>query len=577
VTVTEPGSYPRRRDVRDARTSPSGSPARPAAADASRGATATAVRTPAPRRPVDGAEGTQGSGTPRGPAAGPTEGAGDVSLIHAGDDPRGRHASGAGEGFTRLVLLTVLGAAVPGTGLVAAGRRVAGWLVLLPVLAAVGALIAVVGTGRLVPLAQRVVFDPQAMLLVAVGALVLAAVWGLVIVASHASLRAEVTRGGLTRAQRLASLLLVTALVAVVAAPSATAARYAMANRSLLMKVFGHDSDGGAGPNTAAADPWASVPRVNVLLLGADTGADRVGTRPDTIIVASIDTKTGSSTLLSLPRQLEDVPFAKGSKAQALWPTACKDDGTGGCMLNAVYLFGTNHPELFGGTANGNDPGIEATKQAVAEATGLPIDYEVKVDLEGFQQLVDAMGGLVLNVPRDIPIGGGTNLETGGKYKITGWIKEGPNQKLDGFNALWFARSREGSDNDDRMRRQQCVISAAVAQYDVTQLAAKFPALASAAEQNIQTDIPAKELSAFADLGQRVKGGDLRAISFTKDNINTGNPDYAALRQLVRDAIAPPPAATTTATATTSVTPAPAPSPSATASADQAVDPTTTC
>ncbi|MBF5083101.1 LCP family protein [Quadrisphaera sp. INWT6] len=574
MTVTEPGSYPRRRDVRDARTSPGGRPARPAAADAPRGATATAVRTPAPRRPVDGAEGT---GTTRGPAAGPTEGAGDVSLIHAGDDPRGRHASGAGEGFTRLVLLTVLGAAVPGTGLIAAGRRVSGWLVLLPVLAAVGALLAVVGTGRLVPLAQRVVFDPQAMLVVAVGALALAAVWALVIVTSHASLRSEVTRGGLTRAQRLASLLLVTALVAVVAAPSATAARYAMANRSLLMNVFGHDSDGGTGPNTAAADPWADVPRVNVLLLGADTGSDRVGTRPDTIIVASIDTKTGSSTLLSLPRQLEDVPFPEGSKAQALWPTACKEDGTGGCMLNAVYLFGSLHPDLFGGTANGNDPGIEATKQAVAEATGLPISYEVKVDLEGFQQLVDAMGGITLNVPRDIPIGGGTNLETGGKYKITGWIEEGPDQKLDGYHALWFARSREGSDNDDRMRRQQCVISAAVQQYDVAQLAAKFPALASAAEQNIQTDIPYGELSAFVDLGQRVKGGDLRALSFTKDNISTGNPDYAALRQLVADAIAPAPAATAAVTATTSVTPAPAPSPSATASADQAVDPTTTC
>ncbi len=493
------------------------------------------------------------------------------------EDPRGRHASGTGEGFTRLVLLTVLGAAVPGSGLIAAGRRFWGWLVLLPVLAALGAALAVLGTGRLVPLARSVVFEPKAMLVLAVGAVVLALVWCLVITTSHASLRSA--RGDrLTRGQRLASLVLVTALMAVVVAPSATAARYALANRSLLTSVFGSAKDG-TGPDTGSANPWADIPRVNVMLLGADTGSDRVGTRPDTIIVASIDTKTGNSTLLSLPRQMEHVPFPEGSKAAKLWPAACKEDGDGGCMLNAVYLFGTQHADLFGGTANGNDPGIEATEQAVGTATGLKIDYQVTIDLEGFQQLVDAMGGITLNVPRDIPIGGGHNLETGGTYPITGWIKKGQAQELDGYHALWFARSREGSDNNDRMARQQCVISAAVKQYDVAKLAAAFPALAATAEKNIQTDIPAAELNAFVDLGQTVKGGDLRALSFTSANTDTGNPDYPALRQLVQNALYPAPAAPAASAAPSSAAPsvAPAPSASATADPDAAIDPGATC
>ncbi|MGQ7297319.1 LCP family protein [Quadrisphaera sp. KR29] len=556
MTVTEPGSYPRRRDVRDSRDVRGARGAGPA-----RGATATAARPPAPRRP------------PEGP---PSRPASEVTLIHAGDDPRGRHASSTGEGFTRLVLLTVLGAALPGAGLVAAGRRW-GWLVLLPVLAALGALGAVVATGRLVPLARSVVFNPTAMLVLAAGAVVGALLWCLVVVASHAGLRRSPAVGRLSRGQRLASLVLVTALLALVVAPSATAARYAMANHDLLEGVFGSESRDGDGPDTGAADPWAQVPRVNVLMLGADTGADRVGTRPDTIMLASIDTRTGGTTLLNLPRQLEDVPFPEGSAAAKAWPKACKEDGEGGCMLNAVYLFGTLHPEMFGGTEDGNDPGVEATKEAVSTATGLDVDYYAMVDLEGFQQLVDAMGGLTLNVPRDIPIGGGHNLETGGTYPVTGWIKKGQAQQLDGYQALWFARSREGSDNNDRMARQQCVVSAAVQQYDALALAQAFPAIAEAAEKNIQTDIPADELNAFVTLGQTVKGGDLRALSVTSANISTGDPDYDALRAMVQEALYPPPpapAAPADASAPASGAPAPAP---AEVDPHQAVDPTTTC
>lgn len=569
MTVTGPGSYPRRRDVRDSRDVSDirdGSGGRgPRGAARGATATATAARPPAPRRAPEGA--------PPRPAAN------EVTLIHAGDDPRGRHASSSGEGFTRLVLLTVLGAALPGAGLVAAGKRFWGWLVLLPVLAALGAAAAVLLTGRLVPMARSIAFDPQAMLVIAAGAALGALLWCVVIVATHASLRRSPGVGRLSRPQRLGSLLLVTALLALVVAPSATAARYAMANHDLLEGVFGSGSRSGNSPDTAAANPWAKMPRVNVLMLGADTGSDRVGTRPDTIMLASIDTKTGDTTLLNLPRQLEDVPFPTGSAAAKAWPKACAADGTGGCMLNAVYLFGTQHPDMFGGTAKGNDPGVEATKEAVATATGLDVDYYAMVDLEGFQQLVDAMGGITLNVPRDIPIGGGHNLETGGKYPITGWIKKGQAQELDGYQALWFARSREGSDNNDRMARQQCVISAAVKQYGPADLAAAFPSLAKAAERNIQTDIPADELNAFVDLGQVVKGGDLRALSFTSANISTGSPDYDALRSMVKNALypappAPAPSAAATAGASPSSSVAPAPAP---ADPHDAVDPSATC
>ena len=69
---------------------------------------------------------------------------------------------------------------------------------------------------------------------------------------------------------------------------------------------------------------------------------------------------------------------------------------------------------------------------------GLPVHYYVMVDLRGFQKMVDAVGGLDVTVQRRTPIGGGTS-------RIVGWIEPGRPAALDGYHALWYARSREGS------------------------------------------------------------------------------------------------------------------------------------
>ena len=529
--VAEPASYPRRRDVRV-------------------GAGAGGV---APREAEDAWDDRDA----------PAEAA------------RGRHASGLGDGFGRLVGLTILGAAVPGAGLWAAGRRVSGGLLLALDVLVVAAAAALLLSGRAVDVARRFVFQPGFLLAAAVAIVVAALVWVVVIVASHLALR----RNALTGGQRALSVVLVTALMALVAVPAATAAQYTMTSRSLLQTVFGEDDRSGPGADTAAADPWADLPRVNVLLVGADTGDDRTGTRPDTLMVASIDTDTGDTVLFSLPRQLEDVPFTAGSEAAAAWPAACAANGAGGCFLNATWLFGEQHPELFPGA---EEPGLAATREAVSSVVGLPVHYEAAIDLKGFEDLVDAMGGLTIDVPRDIPIGGGAILrngvETGRKYPVTDWIRAGEDQTLNGYQALWFARSREGSDNNERMDRQRCVIDAAVREFDVVQLARAFPQLAASAEENLETDIAGSELNAFIELGQRVKSGSLRSLSFTSENIDTASPDYAALQGLVQQALVPPapaPAPSAPSSPSAGATPAPAPAP--TADPEQAVDTSTVC
>ena len=140
--------------------------------------------------------------------------------------------------------------------------------------------------------------------------------------------------------------------------------------------------------------------RYNVLLLGGDSGVDRWGLRPDSITVASIDAETGRTVLVSLPRNMQNFPFAKGSVMHEQFPQGFDCEH---CMLNGVNTWAMDNKELFGKAKN---PGIDATISAVEGITGLKINYWAMVNLKGFRDLVDAVGGVTLNVRQRIPIGG---------------------------------------------------------------------------------------------------------------------------------------------------------------------------
>jgi LCP family protein required for cell wall assembly len=221
-----------------------------------------------------------------------------------------------------------------------------------------------------------------------------------------------------------------------------------------------------------------------------------------------------------------------------------------------------------------SQPGLLATRQAVGEALGLSIDYYALVNLQGFQDVVNAIGGVQYDVERRIPIGGGTNQRTGGKYPISGYIEPGP-QVLDGYHALWYARSREGSDDYDRMARQRCIIGAVADQAQPAKLALAFPKLAASAERNVETDIVGSELDAFVQLALRVQKGSLRSLPFTNKVIKPANPDFDKMREFVQEAIRPPaPKPSPSAPPSTpSTTPTPQTSPTkAPANPDQAVE-----
>jgi polyisoprenyl-teichoic acid--peptidoglycan teichoic acid transferase len=274
----------------------------------------------------------------------------------------------------------------------------------------------------------------------------------------------------------------------------------------------------GDGAATSSTDG-----RYNVLLVGGDSGAGRDGLRTDSLTVASIDEDTGRTILFGLPRNLTDFPFPEGSVMAEQFPTGYNCST---CELSSLSTWANDHLDLFKGVA---DPGIEATIQGVEGITGLTINYHVTVDLAGFRQLVTAMGGLVLNVRDDIPIGGGAQGQIG---TIPAGVR-----RLNGYEVLWFARSRMAADDYSRMARQKCVINAMVQQLSPSTVVTRFSALAKAGEALIDTDLPASELDTFVDLALKARTQKVSTVSFVPPAIVTSDPDIDKVQEMITTAI----------------------------------------
>ncbi|MBV7412565.1 LCP family protein [Dermabacteraceae bacterium TAE3-ERU27] len=330
------------------------------------------------------------------------------------------------------------------------------------------------------------------------------------------------------------ALLVVTALIATIAfVPFATGARYLWVGQHLLGSdtVFGGKNGGQATDGAGAI--WKKE-RINVLLLGQDAGADRTGTRPDTIMVASIDTKTGRTALFSIPRNVQRPKFPTGTAAAKRWPEGFGYFKNPENMINAVWSWAEDEKQLFPGDPN---PGLTATEQAVENLTGLKIDYYAMVNLKGFEDVVNAIGGVNLEVERRIPIGGGKDPGARHRHPITGWIEKGW-QHLDGYHALWYARSREGADDFNRICRQQRMIRTLSKEANPLTLATSFPALVTATERNIETDIAQDQVPAFAQLALKVKEGGFLSFPMDERVFNTAHqPDEKKIRAWVQQSI----------------------------------------
>lgn len=434
-----------------------------------------------------------------------------------------------------------LGSLVPGLGLILAGRRRLGWGLLLAFVAAALGLLAWLLTRPRTELLSLAV-DPTVLLALAVALGVVA----LTLLASSATSHHVLQPAGIRRSQRVLGATAIMVLTSLVVAPVALASRYAWVQHGLVSTLFTAPPTAGdvagSDPKAPPQDPWAGTERVNVLLMGSDAGPGREGTRPDTNVVASVDTRTGNAVLFSLPRNLEQVPFPPGSELAALYPYGWQGDPNdlGSGYLNAIYRYvPAAHPELF---AKAKDPGAAAMMQAAEGVTGLPIDYYVMVDLKGFEQVVDALGGIDVTVRERIPLE--SSMLPSGICSAPTYYLEPGRQRLSGYEALWYARVRCGgpglSDDYDRMRRQRCVIGAMIERADPLTLLRRYESLARATTRIVHTDIPQRMVPAFAELALRVQNGSVRSLPFTNVVINSASPDFTAIQQLVQQSLEPP-------------------------------------
>jgi polyisoprenyl-teichoic acid--peptidoglycan teichoic acid transferase len=425
--------------------------------------------------------------------------------------------------FRRALTLLALTLVLPGSAQLVRGNKAVGRAALRIVVLVAAVLIGgrlALGTAGLV----RLGFTPWVLVCLQVTAVVLGVCW--------LGLFVDAWRLGrpptLLRRHRLVAAGVTCALMAGVGTPAAWGVGVLNAQRELLGQILV------PGP---VGELWQG--RLNVLLLGGDGGPGRTGIRTDSISLASIDVATGRTVLFSLPRNLERAPFPPGTAMAARYPAGYPQ------FLYGVYTFGAQHPELFGGAAN---PGALAVEQAVAQTLGVPVHYYALVNLRGFQRLVDAIGGITIRVEKRLPIGGGADLDDV-PQPITGWIEPGL-QKLDGYHALWYARSRATTTDYDRMARQRCVIGAIVRQADPAALVRNFRALVAAARQTIETDLTTQAVQRLLEAAPRARHTKVMSIQFDRSVIDPANPDIAAIRARVAAAIRkadapvpPPPAA----------------------------------
>ncbi|KJL28424.1 LCP family protein [Microbacterium oxydans] len=343
-------------------------------------------------------------------------------------------------------------------------------------------------------------------------------------------------------AQRFAIPVVALVILGLVGGGAAYAATAVGSTRDAIGSIFGQ-----SGPSLPPDEGY-----YNILLLGADSGDGRDSMRFDSISVVSVNATTGAVTITGIPRELPNAPFSDGSPMQALYPNGFEGHGSSTCGWNGWMNHVRNAAEICredqgaglypDAVAQGSDPGIEATKDAAEGVLGIKIPYYVFVDMHGFAELVDALGGVDINVTERLPKGGppegwhGTDVN---EWAI-GWIEPGQ-QHMDGDTAQWYARSRYTTSDWDRMKRQRELQEAILSQFTPQTVLGRFNEVAAAGTALIDTDLPQDKLPEFFDLMLKAKEQPVTTIELTPEHgVDEHQPDYTYIHEMIQQTLHPP-------------------------------------
>jgi len=286
-----------------------------------------------------------------------------------------------------------------------------------------------------------------------------------------------------------------------------------------------------AAPSTAPSDerqaPGLAATTdgtIDILLVGLDAGAGRTGARNDANMVLSIDPRTADVALIGIPRNLVQVPL----------PSSEDDCRCYRQPLYSLYEHGHANAELYPEAA---DPGAAAIREAASALLGRQIEWYFVADLAAFRHLVDAVGGIEVEVseavegswadPEDLDERVAVDIEPGHHH-------------LDGSSALAYVRVRADSDDYRRMARQRCLVASASGTAQTISPVEAVGLLASARGE-LASDIPRTALPDLVDLVHRVETDRIDSIGLVPPDFVSGRvdgypvPDVVTIREVVKD------------------------------------------
>jgi polyisoprenyl-teichoic acid--peptidoglycan teichoic acid transferase len=293
--------------------------------------------------------------------------------------------------------------------------------------------------------------------------------------------------------------------------------RYGTAFGAAFARIFdgtelvaaGRPTDPGPAPNE----------RINVLVIGVDAVPGRNATLTDTMMVVSFDPVGKTASVVSLPRDLINVPLGDGDEF--------------GPKLNSLMAYADAHPKLF------PKGGIQALQDATGALLGVPIHYYARMEFAGFISMVDAVGGVDIKVAKAIDDPGYDGFGEGKR----GWSITAGKHHLDGVNALAYARSRKSKGESDFTRagrQQQILVALKDAATKDGSMFWELPALLDAVGGTVRTDIPVERLPQLAvAIDEMGSGGITRAVirhplvrSVDTRYGSSLQPDLAAIREV---------------------------------------------
>ena len=263
---------------------------------------------------------------------------------------------------------------------------------------------------------------------------------------------------------------------------------------------------------------WGTQP-VNILLMGLDyrpaTDTSEADTRADTQIIVHIDPVAKSAAMVAIPRDL--------------WvPIPDFPDG----RINSAYQLGeTNKDRIPGG-------GPVLAMSTIEQNFDIQIQYYAKVDFKGFEQILDTIGGVTIDVPRPLV----DNEYPLGNYGVTRLYIPAGLQHMDGRTALAYARSRHADSDLGRNSRQEQVLLAVRQQGLNLNLITKLNELAGELSTAVETNLSVEQVGSLYQLSKGIDKSSIQTVSISADMVTETLIDQADVLlpnwDLIRPAVA---------------------------------------